>query len=315
MSRLRPLIAAIAIFAGCTPGPTATHTYKSVQGLHLKADVYHPGGSTPVPVLVWIHGGGLIAGSRDMTSYPPQRQQVKRYLDEGFAVVAIDYRLAPETKLDNILQDVRDAVRWVRAKAGLLEVDPERVALVGHSAGAFLAMLAGATEKPRAVVSLSGYGEITGEWYTKPALHYTAMPPVSADEARRSIGGQPIATSPFPSERFRFYVYCRQQGLWPNEVTGFDPGMNPEQFERFSVSRLATASFPPTLLLHGDTDHDVPLMQSKLIAERLKQLGVTHRLLVLEGKGHNFDEEILVDSAVSAAFNDVTFFLRTHLLR
>jgi acetyl esterase/lipase len=69
--------------------------------------------------------------------------QLDRYLAAGYTVVAIDYRLAPETKLPGILEDVQDAYGWLRKTATELRIDPTRIGIVGHSAGGYLALMAG----------------------------------------------------------------------------------------------------------------------------------------------------------------------------
>lgn len=313
LTRMQVPIILAAIVTGCAQPPKETHVYKTADGIQLKADVHHPSGTDQVPALIWIHGGGLMMGSRVMASYTPLRTQLHRYLQAGFAVIAIDYRLAPETKLDSIIQDVRDAIRWIRSEAASLHIDDHRLVLIGHSAGAYLALLAGLTEKMRAIVSWYGYGEISGEWYTEPDPYYLSMKPVDKNEALASVGNTPIVESPFPTRRYTFYVYCRQQGLWPSVVTGFDWKEKARDLTRYSVLRQATESFPPTLFLHGSADLDVPYSESERLAERLKQLGVSHKLLILPGKGHGFDEHLLTDTGVSAAFDTVITFLRLHI--
>src|SRR6516225_4413221 len=77
-----------------------TCTYKTVDGCSIQADVYRPSDKVVRPVILWIHGGALIFGSLDHI----ETRHLERYLDAGFAVVSIDYRLAPETKLVDILQ-------------------------------------------------------------------------------------------------------------------------------------------------------------------------------------------------------------------
>ena len=74
------------------------------------------------PVLIWIHGGALIMGHRQNIN----RAQLDRYLNAGYTVVSIDYRLAPETKLKEILDDIQDANRWVRQRGpDLFRIDPD----------------------------------------------------------------------------------------------------------------------------------------------------------------------------------------------
>ena len=91
----------------------STTAYKTVGKLDILADIYRPPGEKPVPVVVWIHGGALINGHREGIS-----NRVRNYAkDRGFALVSIDYRLAPETKLPLILEDVQDAFRWIHGDA------------------------------------------------------------------------------------------------------------------------------------------------------------------------------------------------------
>ena len=155
-----------------------THVYKTVGDCQIKADVYRlPAGSMPVPVLVYIHGGCLMYGSRKSVD----TRQLELYLQAGYAVISIDYRLAPETKLPAIIEDLRDAFRWIaEVGPGLFNADPQRLAVVGHSAGGYLAQMAGcaAQPRPRAIVSFYGYGDIIGDWYSKPDPYYCQQPAV-----------------------------------------------------------------------------------------------------------------------------------------
>jgi acetyl esterase/lipase len=85
----------------------ATCEYKNINGCSIKTDVFLPSAQHP-PVILYLHGGGLISGSRGyMLNY-----QTKLYQKAGFAVVAADYRLAPETKLPAILDDIKDAIYY-----------------------------------------------------------------------------------------------------------------------------------------------------------------------------------------------------------
>jgi acetyl esterase/lipase len=117
-----------------------TYTYKTVKDCTIQADVYRLPGDEIRPVILWIHGGALIFGDRSTV----RQHQLQRYLQAGYVVVSIDYRLAPETKLPEIIEDLQDAYRWVREKGPeLLRIYPDRVAVVGNSAGGYLTLMAG----------------------------------------------------------------------------------------------------------------------------------------------------------------------------
>src|SRR5436190_1250727 len=111
--------------------------FKRVGGCAVGLDVYPAAGARAAPVVVWIHGGALIVGTRSRMQ-TALRDGLAR---AGLAQVSIDYRLAPETKLPAILEDVVDAFAWVRGEgARRFGLDPARVGVVGHSAGGYLAL-------------------------------------------------------------------------------------------------------------------------------------------------------------------------------
>ena len=296
--------------------PRRTIVYKRVGGCEIKADVFRLPGKDIRPAIIWLHGGGLIAGCRDMLGAKATREQLTRYAHAGFVVIAVDYRLAPETKLGEILEDVRDAYGWTRAEgARQFGIDSDRIALVGHSAGGYLALLGGMylEPRPKAIVSFYGYGDITGDWCTRPAAYFREKGLVLEEDARASVGDEIISQACYPTTRNRFYEYCRQRGLWTKAVTGLDPSTDSTLLMRFCPLTNVTADYPPTLLLHGDKDNDVPYAQSVRMAEKLELAGVKHRLITLVGRDHGFDYTNWQDQEVSDSFDSVIAFLRTNL--
>ena len=287
-----------------------TFDYKVVDNCAIQADVYQVPGRKNQPVVLWIHGGALIFGRR--SGIAPY--QLGRYLHAGFTVVSIDYRLAPETKLPSIIEDLKDAMCWVHEQGSeLFAIDLDRIAVIGHSAGGYLALMSGfvADFRPKAIVSFYGYGDIIGAWYSRPDPWYCSQGMISIDEAYETIGDQ-SCTDGGGKNRFLFYLYCRQYGLWPREVGGQDPHENPGWFSRFCPIQNVTAAYPPTLLIHGDQDTDVPFQQSVEMEAALAQHRVAHKFVRLFGKGHAFDEarEAQADSVVSGCFDEVVEFLR-----
>ncbi len=264
-----------------------TYTYKVVKDCPIQADVYQPPGDEQRPAVLWIHGGALIIGSR---SWLPS-EQVELYLKAGYTVVSIDYRLAPETKLPAILEDVQDPYHWVITQGPeLFNINPDRIAVIGNSGGGYLTLMTGLIvhPRPKALVSFYGYGDIVGDWYSRPDTHYNEEPAVSMEEARKVVGGTVITAGEF-NPRWQFYIFCRQQGLWLKEVTGYDPHTEPEAFESLCPVRHVTQDYPPTLLLHGDKDMDIPCELSKQMAAALNEHHVPHQLIMMNGMGHLFD--------------------------
>ena len=77
--------------------------------------------------------------------------------------------------------------------------------------------------------------------------------------------------------------------MWPKEVTGHDPDTEPEWFAPFCPLRNVSPEYPPTMLLHGDQDTDVPVQQSILMSKELERHRVPHELMILPNRGHGFD--------------------------
>jgi dipeptidyl aminopeptidase/acylaminoacyl peptidase len=96
-------------------------------------------------------------------------------------------------------------------------------------------------------------------------------------------------------------------------VVGFDPLKEPRAFDRYCPIRNVTKDYPPTLLLHGDNDTDVPHQQSVAMAAELKRVGVAHDFVSIKGGGHGFDGKGMNDPTVSAAFGTIEVFLKKHL--
>jgi acetyl esterase/lipase len=291
-----------------------TYTYKIVDKHEIKADVYKGPEEGIQPVIMWIHGGALILGTRDWINI----EFLNVWIEKGYTVVSIDYRLAPETKLASIIEDVEDAYYWVRNKGpGLFNIDPDRIGVSGGSAGGYLTLMTGfrVNPPPRALISFYGYGDITGSWYSQPDSFYNQETKVSTEKAYNVIGDSIISNTPqfLIDGRSQFYLYCRQQGLWPQKVSGHDPDSEKLWFSGYEPLRNISKNYPPTLLLHGEKDTDVPFEQSFLMSEELKQQGVEFEFINNPDWGHGFDFAGLKDPAVKDAFNKVLKFLEKHL--
>lgn len=276
--------------AQTVPAPAReTHVYKLVSGCEIKADVFGAQPGAAKPAVLWIHGGGLIFGSRTR----PRPAFLAALLQAGAVVVSVDHRLAPQARLPDIVKDIADAARWVAEQGpALLGIDGSRLAMAGGSSGAYLSLLSacarryGAHSLPRALVSFWGFGDITTPWEAEPSAHYLQTEPLVTREQALAAVGQATVSEDAGGVRSAFYIYCRQQGRWPQEVAGHDPRQDPRWFDAWCPARNVTAQFPPTMLIHGSADTDVPCEESQFMARRLAAARVDHELIILPGIGH-----------------------------
>src|SRR5439155_185008 len=208
--------------------------------------------------------------------------------------------LAPKARLPEILEDMEDACAWVGKRGpGVFSIDPENLFVMGQSAGGYLTLMAGVRvqPRPRALVSFWGYGDIAGPWYSKPDPHYREQPLVSKEDADQSGG-------------MKLYLYCRQQGLWPQVLTGHDPEKEPQVFDPFCPERNVTRDYPPTLLIHGTKDTDVPYELSVRMAKALAAKHVSHEFITIPEGGHGFSRRD--QETATRTYAQVIEFLEKH---
>ena len=317
MLALSQLDSCVIMKSGCAADvPDAfsktTYTYKTVKQLEIQADVYRHTDTAKRPVIVWLHGGALIMGSR--SGVPMQLRTLAQ--EQGFVLVSLGYRLAPETQLPEIIEDLKDGLDWVRESGPqLFKADCSRFVVAGASAGGYLALMSGIVSNPRptAIVSFWGFGDVDGDWTTKPSEAYRKGKLIDRDAAWSGVGGQALTSANKENGRGRatFFLYLKQTGRWVNAVSGLDPKVDREKLTPFCPIRNLSATYPPTLMLHGTADNDVPVEQSITMAARLKQLGVSNELITIEGGGHSLwgGDRKLIEQAFARSME----YIREHL--
>lgn len=229
--------------------------YGEVTGYRpLELDLYLPDGGGPLPVVVYIHGGGWRRGSR-REPLPAAGPGFYEFLAaQGFAVAAIDYRLSAEARFPAQLEDVRTAVGWIRDNAASHGLDPGGVFLWGDSSGGHLALLAALTgSEVRGVVA----------WF--PVTDLVGLP---SDVA--NAGGVPDRG---PDSR-------------EAKLLGAPAWSVPGLARQASPVAHASAGAPPVLLMHGAEDDMVPPAQSARLAEALHAAGATVELELVPGATH-----------------------------
>jgi len=257
------------------PSPGGTRVllgvpYAAIPGIRpLELDLYLPPVlDGPVPVVVFLHGGGWRLGSRHLAG-PAYRgvspTPFERVAQAGIAVASVDYRLSGEAIWPAQLHDAKAAVRWLRARAADLGVDPDRIAAWGESAGGHLAELLGLTDDDAAlegdvgIVGTSSRVSAVVAWYA----------PSDVAAVATDTGADPADPS------------TREAQLLGAPATDV-----PELAAQASPISHVSADAPPFLLLHGRADRFVPCVQSERLYAALLEAGVEVEFDVYEDSDH-----------------------------
>lgn len=289
------------------PAKTETFTYKQVGDLEIKLDVHRIDDKHLRPVAVWCHGGALINGGRQGIG-----RSSRELVNAGYCVVSLDYRLAPETKLPEIITDIEDAFRWIRKNGKeKFNGDTSKIAVLGGSAGGYLTMTAGFRIKPRVncLVAFWGYGDLVGPWMSEPSPHPGHHNKTLSKEDMIAIeNGPPIAN---PVDRKGdgggYYQTCRQLGIWTDRVSGFHPIKEPEKIHPYMAVKNVDSDYPPILMIHGTKDTDVPHEQSEMMAKECKKHGVEFRLISIKNGEHGLRDGAKED--IENAYQSVLPFI------
>ena len=221
------------------------------DGVPLTLDVYRPSSAGPHPMLLQLYGGAWQRGSPDDNA-----SFASYFASKGYVVVAADYRHAPEFTWPAQIQDVRVAVGWIIAHAGEYDGDRSRIAMIGRSAGAQLALVAAyqaGTPLVRAVASYYGPVDLAEGWREPPR--------------------------PDPLDvRTILETYL-----------GGTPDTVPARYHDASPVSYPRPQVPPTLLIYGARDHVVEARFGRQLNDRLQQSGAISVLLEIPWAEHAFD--------------------------
>lgn len=219
--------------------------YAEMDGQALTMDVHYPRSRGPWRGLVFIHGGGWSEGDKaPLPIVPP-----------GYLVASINYRLYPQARFPAMIEDVKCAIRYLRAHAAAYNLDPSRIGLIGHSAGAHLAALAGLT------------GPDAG-WDVGPHLDQS-----SAVQAVVVLAGPSDLTGDFAEDvnQLKLNVFGE------------------ERLASSSPVAHARRDAPPFLIVHGDADGVVPVEQAHLLHTALSNAGARPQKIILRNASHGFE--------------------------
>jgi acetyl esterase/lipase len=230
--------------------------------------------SAPTPAIAYIHGGGWRQGSKD-----GHLNQIKQAARQGYVSISIGYRFAPAHRFPAQVEDVKCAIRWLRAHADQLHVDPQRIGAIGFSAGAHLSMMLGVMDSADGLEGDGGWPDQSSKVqavvaYFGPTNFESIYPSRSVPILEQFLGG------------------TRQE--------------KPEVYKQASPITYVNAGDAPMLLFHGTKDILVPYEQAFEMATALTKAGVPGRVELLLGAGHGWreDGEMQRTQAAAMAFFD-----------
>jgi acetyl esterase/lipase len=210
-------------------------------------DVYFPEAGGPWPLLVYVHGGAWLRGDKSEAA-----GFARGMTAQGYLVVSLNYRLYPSGRFPAMIQDVKCAIRSLRAHAGEYNLDPNRIGAIGVSAGGHLVALLGTADESA--------GWDVGEYLDQSSRVQAVVAMAPPTDLRRN----------FPNADMEL---MRQTG----EVN----------LAEASPINHVTADDPPFLLIHGDRDSVVPYEQSQLMYDRLVQTNVPAQLVTVQNGDHS----------------------------
>lgn len=237
--------------------------YMEVDGWQGRADVYRPVRTEgPVPTVIFFHGGGWIRGDKEGPVL-----HVMPYIAMGFAVMNVEYRVAPIAPAPAAVQDGRCALHWVYENAARMGFDTTRVVVTGHSAGGHLALTTGMLTREAGLDDLC-----PGDRDPKVAavVNWYGITDV-AD----------VLEGP-------------NREAWAEDWIGTAPDRG-ALVRRMSPLSYVHPDLPPILTLHGDQDTTVPYQHAVWLRDALDQVGAPNELVTIAGAGHGGlnDEQLL----------------------
>ncbi|TML14312.1 MAG: alpha/beta hydrolase [Actinobacteria bacterium] len=263
-------------------------TQSTAQRLDIRLP---PEGQGPFPLIVWVHGGGWERGDRGLHPQHPALALVTA----GYAVASIDYRLRSEAIFPAQIADVKAAIRYLRANAAALRIDPTRIGAWGDSAGGHLVALLGTSgdvapfDDP--ALGNQGYSsrvQAVVDWYG-PASFTTFDTQLAADQCAKRIAGSESTES---------------------RLVGASIAVRPDLARAASPITYVSADDPPFLIEQGKKDCAVPWQQSQELADSLAAtIGAPNATLVLFDDAQHGGAEFASASNV----NRIVSFFDAHL--
>lgn len=247
--------------------------YRVANGYQAKLDVYRPESKAPTPVVMMIHGGGWVEGTKEQDSL-----YALPYLQMGFAVVNVEYRLAKISLAPAAAEDCLCALHWIGRNAKKYNFDLAKVVVTGGSAGGHLALTTAMIPSSAGFENACAYEE--DEPWTGPGIN--ARPKVAAVI---NWFGITDVLDMLHGPNTRAYAVSWLGSLPDRE----------DLAKRLSPLSYVRSDLPPILTIHGDADKLVPYSHAVRLHEALAKAGVRNQLFTIQGGGHGdftLDQEL-----------------------
>lgn len=252
------------------PDGTIVHrdlVYTTIGERKMPLDLYVPKSDDPVPVVMWVHGGGWRNGGKGNAG------PARILIGHGYAVVDVEYRLSGEAIFPAQIEDCKAAIRWIRANAKQYRLDADHIGVWGSSAGGHLVALLGTSADiaefdTESNVQYSSRVQAVCDWFgptdllqmNDQAIPFSTLDHDAPDSPESRLVGGPLQREPF-----------RSVAIKANPIT------------------YVSEDDPPFLIVHGNKDKLVSHQQSELLLEALTKAGVESRLQIEVGAGHGFN--------------------------
>ncbi len=263
-------------------------TYLTADGYESKLDVMTPRGEEPAPTLIYIHGGGWVGGTKEGSVL-----RALPYLEMGWAVVNVEYRLGRNALAPGAVEDCRCALRWIYENAEDYNLDTGRLVVTGASAGGHLSLTTGMLPAsagldrlcPGRDASRPGWAA-AGEYEMPVAAIVNWFGITDVGDLLKGVNAKSYAVA--------------WMGSKPDRM---------ELAKRVSPMTYVRSGLPPILTIHGDADNIVPYQHALNLHAALDEAGVTNKIHTVPGKGHgNFSAE-----EAQEIFKVIRAFLAEHV--
>jgi len=267
------LVSSVMILNGQSPAEMTIKkdvVYGHAGGVDLKLDIGQPAGKGPFPVVLFFHGGGWQQGDKSH-----MHKWIQKFVSLGYVGVSVGYRFAPAFKWPSQVHDAKAAVRYLRAHAAVLNIDPTRIGAMGESAGGYLALMLGVTSSRDNLEGEGGSPEYSSR--VQAVVSY-----VSATDF--TLPGLELSPA-LEAEMQKYYKKSLKEVR-----TDFTGATGPDDpiLKKISVVTYIDKEDAPVLMFYGDSDPFVSIEHGYRLQRALEKVYVSNELNIIKGGGHGW---------------------------